>query len=192
VVSNQLRGFVEGVKGNLNPRDGGYDLARLLLTEVRSEWNDMLSFIDDFHIDLVEVARFETSKAWILVGRCVAAVFEAMRPFRDRVKLLQDPTTLENKAAYLWAVLQCHRVMQEFILVKFRGHPAIVKEMTLFMLIERVDATELKSMTELLKKVEKIAEQANSASSKLTDQVNALKRTHDNLANDVKLLKSKK
>ena len=60
------------------------------------------------------------------------------------------------------------------------------------MLIERVDATELKSMTELLKKVEKIAEQANSASSKLTDQVNALKRTHDNLANDVKLLKSKK
>jgi methyl-accepting chemotaxis protein len=192
VVSNQLRGFVEGVKGNLNPRDGGYDLARLLLTEVRSEWNDMLSFIDDFHIDLVEVARFETSKAWILVGRCVAAVFEAMRPFRDRVKLLQDPTTLENKAAYLWAVLQCPRVLQEFILVKFRGHPAIVKEMTLFMLIERVDATELKSMTELLKKVEKIAEQANSASSKLTDQVNALKRTHDNLANDVKLLKSKK
>jgi hypothetical protein len=33
VVSNQLRGFLEGVKGNLNPRDGGYDLAWLLATE---------------------------------------------------------------------------------------------------------------------------------------------------------------
>ena len=27
VVSNQLWGFVEGVKGNLDPKDGGYDLA---------------------------------------------------------------------------------------------------------------------------------------------------------------------
>ncbi len=108
------------------------------------------------------------------------------------MKLLQDPTMLANKAAYLWAVLQCHRVMQEFILVKFRGHPAIVKEMTLFMLIERVDATELKSMMELLNKVEKMAEQANSTSSKLTDQVNALKRNNDNLVNEIKLLKTKK
>jgi chloramphenicol O-acetyltransferase len=152
----------------------------------------MLSFIDDFHIDLVEVARFESAKAWQLVGQCVAAVFEAMRPYRDRVKLLQDPTTLENTAAYLWAVLQCHRVMQEFIMVKFRGHPAIVKEMTLFMLIERVDATELKNITDALKKVEKLADQASSATSKLTEQYNALKRNHDNLVNDVKLLKTKK
>ena len=77
-------------------------------------------------------------------------------------------------------------------MVKFRGHPAIVKEMTLFMLIERVDATELKNITDALKKVEKLADQASSASSKLTEQYNALKRNHDNLANDVKLLKAKK
>ena len=67
-----------------------------------------------------------------------------------------------------------------------------MKEMTLFMLIERVDAAELKTMNDVLKKAEKVAEQANSAATKLTDQVNALKRNHDNLANEVKLLKTKK
>jgi quinol-cytochrome oxidoreductase complex cytochrome b subunit len=93
---------------------------------------------------------------------------------------------LGNKAAYIWAVLQCHRVMQEFIMVKFRGHSATVKEVNIFMLFEWVDDTELKSITDtLFKKVEKLVEQANSAFSKLTGQFNALKRNHDNLANDV-------
>jgi hypothetical protein len=43
----------------------------------------------------------------------------------------------------------------------FSRPSALVKEMTLFMLIERVGAAELKNMNDALKKVEKVAEQVN-------------------------------
>jgi hypothetical protein len=48
--------------------------------------------------------------------------------------MLEDLSTIDNKAACLWAVLQCHPVGKAFHLVKYRGHPAVVKEMSLFML----------------------------------------------------------
>ena len=46
----------------------------------------------------------------------------------------------------IWAVLQCHRVVAGFAAVQFRGHTSIVREMSLFMLTERVDPTELVGM----------------------------------------------
>jgi hypothetical protein len=139
-----------------------------------------------------------------LVRRCViTVVFEAMKPYQDWLKLLQDPTALESKVMQLCegsfampsslkALQNCPQAMQEFIMVKFQGHPEIMKEITLFMLIEGVDAMEMKNTHDVLKKVEKIAEQASSAASKLTNQANALKRNHDNLANKCKLLRMKK
>jgi hypothetical protein len=105
-----------------------------------------MTFVGTFYIELTMVAKFPPSQAWALVGGCVAAVFALMDPYRARVALLGDPRRLHDKAAYIWAVLQCHRVMHEFILLNFRGHPSVVKEMSLFMLTERVDPSEMDSL----------------------------------------------
>jgi hypothetical protein len=81
--------------------------------------------------------------------------------------------------------------MEQFIVVKFRGHPAIVKEMTLFMLTERVDPSEICRLLERVKEAELKATLAQKTSVMLEKEVLMLKQNYDNLLNDIKQLKSK-
>jgi hypothetical protein len=81
--------------------------------------------------------------------------------------MLEDMSTLDNKAAFIWVVLQCHCVGISFDLVKYRGHPSVVKEMSLFMLTERVDPSKVEACLELAKRVEKEARDAKSEVVKL-------------------------
>jgi hypothetical protein len=186
--------YLLGVSGSLPPMGGGPAavFAREVVVEIRSQWTDVVTFIDSFMLELCEVAKFPKAKAWALVGRCLAAVFDCMASHRAKIAHLRDPTTLETKAAYLWGVLQCHRVMQKFILVQFRSHPAIVKEMSLFMISEQVDPSELEGMRGRLKKTEDAHAASLSAVARLLEASNAtLKRNYNNLLNNVKLLKMK-
>lgn len=66
-------------------------MARELILRVRSQWGELMTFVDTFYIELTMVAKFPPSQAWALVGRCVAAVFALMAPYRARVALLGDP-----------------------------------------------------------------------------------------------------
>jgi hypothetical protein len=63
--------------------------------------------------------------------------------FGSEVTLIEDPTPAQNKSAFIWSVFQSQRAMEEFIVVGFKGHPSIVKEMSLFMVTERVDHRKL-------------------------------------------------
>jgi hypothetical protein len=127
-LTTMLRTFLQGVTGAFPPVTGGSAMARELNVEIRGQWSEILSFIDSFYIELTVVAKFPPAKAWALVGRCVAAVFGVMAPYRARVALLANPRLLAHKAGYIWAVLQCHRVVQQFIRLNFRGHPAVSKK----------------------------------------------------------------
>jgi hypothetical protein len=93
------------------------------------QWNAIVGFIDMFYLELVAKAKFDPGKAWKLVARCVAAIFEAAQPFRAKVILLENSTKIDQKAAFMWAIFQTHRIIQSFISVQFKSHPAIVKEL---------------------------------------------------------------
>jgi hypothetical protein len=95
----------------------------------------------------------QVDKAWKLVGRCVAALFSLLQPYRSPVGRFEDMGTIESKAARIWAVLLCHRGMS-FDLVKYRGHPSVVKERSLFILSVRVDPSEVEPCSERAKKAE--------------------------------------
>jgi hypothetical protein len=81
--------------------------------------------------------------------------------------------------------------MQQFIVVQFRGHPAMVKEMTLFMLTERVDPSEIGKLVERVKDAEAKGVQATKTCAALEKEVVALKWSYDNMLNEVKQLKAK-
>jgi hypothetical protein len=81
--------------------------------------------------------------------------------------------------------------MQQFIVVKFRGHPAIVKEMTIFMLTERVRPSETGRFVERVKDTEAKGAQASKTCAALEREVITLKRNYDNMLNEVKQLKAK-
>jgi hypothetical protein len=110
---------------------------------------------------------------------------------RAEVARMSGGQDLHSKASLIWAVLRCHRIMQQFIEVKFRGHPAIVKEMTLFMLTERVDPSELGKLLTLVKDADAKATAAQKTSVALEKEVVILKRNCDNLMNEIRQLKAK-
>lgn len=100
-------------------------------------------------------AHFTEKMSWVLVGRFAATVFNEMLVHRADAKLISDPTTLMGRTTVLWAVLQCHRVMQEFIQLRFNGHTAIVREMSFFMLMDRVSSEDVAEVKRKLEESEK-------------------------------------
>jgi hypothetical protein len=191
-LTGMLNKFIEGVLGTVPPNAAYQFLATTLMSSVRTQWHNMCTFIDSFYVELTGEAGFNKDKAWKLVGRCVAALFAALEPYRSPVTMIVDMGTLDNKAAVLWAVLQCHRVGAAFDLVKYRGHPAVVKEMSLFMLTERVDPSEIEACSKRAEKAEKVAWEAQCEVAKLKDTVASLNREFKNAQIDLKALKAKK
>jgi hypothetical protein len=154
-LSNQLLVYTDGIMGQIGaPTTPAHNLAHVLSNQVMMQWNDIVGFVDMFYLELVAKAKFNPTKAWKLVAGCVAAIFEATQPFRAKVILLEDSTKLDQKAAFMWAIFQTHRVIQTFIAVQFKSHPAIVKEISLFMVTERVDPKEILELGTRCKKAE--------------------------------------
>jgi len=58
----------------------------------------------------------------------------------------------------IWAVLQCHRIMEEFLLLKFESHSAIIKEISMFILAERVDPDDVTQLKAEIKRLKEAGE----------------------------------
>jgi hypothetical protein len=141
----------------------------------------MVAFIDAFFQDLTETAHFPKHKAWLLVGQCCGAIFDAMEPYRAVVSQIEDLGLLSSEAQFLWCILQYHRVMNGFIAKDFRWHPQMVKQISLFMINERVDPVVFEKMEEKVKAQATIIDN-------LDKQVTQLKHTvgnHESFKKDI-------
>jgi hypothetical protein len=191
-LNKQMKDFAAGVLGNVDTNAGGALLAKALMADVKAQWYEVVSWVDEFYKQLTEEANFKARPAWRLVGRCVAAIFDAMNTVRAKVALIKDPRPLENKAWIIWCVLQCYTIMHCFINLKFQGHPIIVKEITMFMVTERVDPEELVDLqSRLIESENKTTTRCNQAMKKMEENYNLLKRAFDNLQNEFKPIKAK-
>jgi hypothetical protein len=157
-----------------------------------------MSFINTFYQELNQLAKFPPKAAWLLVGRCVGAVFDARSVIRSNGGMLDDPGVLHTKTQFIWAVLQGHRVVTSFTVVQFRGHTAIGKELSLFMLTERVDPSELTTLAGKVTVAENAAVNAKKEVKTMEGKVaslgenyTTLKRKHDNRQLEHEKLKKK-
>jgi hypothetical protein len=103
-----------------------------------------------------------------------------------------DTKSAEAKASVIWGVMQQHWILDEFIVLKFEAHPAIVRELSLFIITERVDLQAILRQGKRLTTSKAIIKQLQKS---LTDMIttNATqKRNLDNLTNDFKQYKLQK
>jgi hypothetical protein len=184
--------FLNGVQGATKQSKLYYVLVLLLATNVRAQLHKLCKFVDSFYIKLTSVSGFTANKAWGLVGQCVAASFQALQPYRSPVTMLEDLSMLENKATCICTVLQCHQVGGESNIITYHGHPAVVKEMSLFILTERVDPCEMEKLTEEAKKAEREAAKAKAEMLKMKEQVIILNQYCTSLRAKFATLKAKK
>ena len=181
VTTKQLKKFINGIIGNLSAGEGGSTLSGVLLNEVSRQWNEIVAFIDAFFQDLTENTHFPKPKAWLLVGQCCGAIFDVMEPYHAVVSQIEDLGILSSRAQFLWYVLQCHCVMNDFIAKDFRGNPQMVKQISLFMINERVDPV---AFNEMEAKVKTQSETIGN----LEKQLLVLKRTvgnHETFKKDI-------
>ena len=176
-----LHDYAESIRGTIDSSTGGGAFALALLQEVESQWTSFASHVERTYSDLVHVSHFSPTTAFQLIGRASNAIWEAMRKHRTKVIMLDNLSSLDCKARMIWCVLQCHREMQSFVSMEFRSHPSYVKEMSMFMLTERVDPSQLSTidntLTQLNKKVGTLAT--------LPDMFKDLRRDHDNLRHEL-------
>ena len=191
-LTNQIQSYTEGIMGQIGEAiTPATLLAHLLLSLNVMQWNAIAGFMDMFYLDLVAKCKFDPGKAWKLVAACVAAIFKATQPFRSKVILLEDSTKLSQKAAFMWATFQTHRVIDSFVSVQFQSHPFIVTEISLFMVRERVDAKEVADLGAKCKKAEESSNKAAGEVKRLLEAHNDLKRKHDALHAEFRLCNAK-
>jgi hypothetical protein len=95
-MTNHSTGFIDSVTGMLDLceiQGPEHDFARELLDKIDKAWSAFLRFTERLYTKLTMVAKFSPRTAWQLVGRCWAAVFEEMRPFRASLKEVRDTKT---------------------------------------------------------------------------------------------------
>jgi hypothetical protein len=188
-LTKHLEDYIKGVEGNLIGSKNGNGLAKDLLAKISTQWTKLCSHISKFYKELTNVSNFSPKTAFLLIGRSSNAIWSAMRPFRTRIAMLEDLKSLDNKASFIWGVLQCHRVMDEFIKFDFQSHPAFVKEMSLFVLTERVDPSQIATVNTTVASLKTIVHDMAKKHTHLEDKYVKIKRNYDNLINDVAMLK---
>lgn len=82
--------------------------------------------------------------------------------------------------------------MDDFVDKKFEGHPAVVRELAIFQLADRVSSAQIACLESKLKACTEEASALKSRCDKLETANKELKRSLDSLINDVKQSKKKK
>jgi hypothetical protein len=101
------------------------------------QWNAIVGFIDMFYLSWLR-RQNSTRKSLKLVARCVAAIFEVSSAFpRQAGSYFEKILLIDQKAAFMWAIFQTHRIIQSFISVQFRAIQLSLKSY-LFMVTELI------------------------------------------------------
>jgi hypothetical protein len=142
IMTSYLTEFIDSMTRTLDlsvTQGPEQDFARDLLDKIDKGWSALLRFTERLYTKLTVVAKFSAKTTWQLVWRCWGAVFEKMRPFQACLKEVRETKSAEAKASVIWGVIQQHWILDEFIALQFEAHPAIVRELSLFIITERVD-----------------------------------------------------
>jgi hypothetical protein len=145
-------------------------VAQELLTDSYAEWAQFEQMMDDFYAEFVETSS--SLEAWKLTTMIAKSVLEALHLVRCIAVDVSDLLTPVKRAArILWATLQAHRVMREFISAKFRNDPRVAPIIVLHLLENRVSKTTIdkieKHLTSQDLLITKLRKDLDSATSKL-------------------------
>jgi hypothetical protein len=105
---------------------------------------EMSSWIDAFFQELVTTSEASEDEAWDVVGACIKKMFEVVQvPRSQAANATMDSNPQSQCVTYLWALIQSHKIMKEFIEARFRNHGAIAPVIVLHIFKTRVTRVSL-------------------------------------------------
>jgi hypothetical protein len=116
------------IETHLMHRPEPYRLFSAMLTQSVDQTNALHHMLDKKHIRYREIYGVQQSEGnWTLI--CLfaeAALFGAWKARLVGAEAFSETTDLNTRRAlFLWAALQCHRVMYEYVDMSFVNHPEI-------------------------------------------------------------------
>lgn len=197
-ISADVSRMVSGIRGRLKSQPGDTALAETLLDNIEVQFFKLMIFVEGFYKELTTIANFPKVSAWKLVGRCLGGFFQSMVAIRSEVARINEFQQVDRKAQMIWVVLRCHAVVEQFITVGFKGHTVMVQQMTLYMMTERVDPTQMGRLTSTVEAANKAVQDAlktfrqmSEALDKVKTEAAESKRKVNDLKADVDALKRK-
>ncbi len=112
---------------------------------------EMSSWMDAFYKGLVTMSEASEEEAWDVIGSCIKKMCEVIRvPQAQAANATMDANPSSQCATYLWALVQSHWIMKEFIDARFRNHGAIAPVIVLHIFKTRVTRVSLTSTIKCL------------------------------------------
>jgi len=100
---------------------------------------EMCNWMDVFYQELLTTSEATEEEAWELVSGCIKRILEDLRRVRaSTANATSEPNPSTKCATYLWALIQSHRVMKDYIDARFRNHPSIAPVIILHVFKTRV------------------------------------------------------
>jgi hypothetical protein len=122
--------------------DGG-GVAKELLTKSYAHWTHFHTMLDDFYNEFaVNGSAADAWKPTCLIGKAVLEAVHLVRCVAADISNILTPA--KRAARMLWATLQVHRVMDEFIVAEFCNDPRVAPIIVLHLLENQVGRCELK------------------------------------------------
>ncbi len=125
--------------------DGLYD-ARVLANDMHSKSqifvSEMANWMDVFYQELLTTSEATEEEAWELVSACIKKVFEELRRVHaSAANATSDTDPSSRCATYMWALIQSHRVMKDFLDMRFWNHSLIAPVIILHVFKTRLTRT---------------------------------------------------
>ena len=100
---------------------------------------EMCNWMDMFYQELLTTSETTEEEAWELVSGCIKTIFEDLRRVGASAANATSEVNPSTKCAtYLWALIQSHRIMKDYIDSRFRNHPSIAPDIILHVFKTRV------------------------------------------------------
>jgi len=112
---------------------------------------EMCNWMDVFYQELLTTSEATEEEAWELVSGCIKRIFEDLRRVRATAANATSEINPSTKCAtYLWALIQSHRVMKDYMDSRFRNHPSIAPVIILHVFKTRVTRVSLNNHVKCL------------------------------------------
>jgi hypothetical protein len=100
----------------------------------------LFQFMQRFYCELTVVHKTDEVESWHLVASIVKQVFLDLAKVWGPVRFVNVTITkdIDVASTFMWESLQAHRIMQEYTVSNFRGHPHVAPVVTLHLYAHRV------------------------------------------------------